>query len=131
MNTLIIVKRGKMKYLILFILVISIPSFAQSKKKNVNVNVKIQTTELMAKICSDPELRESMIEMILDSSRGSKEEMTKFGKIIMDNPEMNSIIAEMVLRKKNSDNLLIQSLTVTSDSTKTMKTADYKLSTSK
>jgi len=129
MNTLIIVKRGKMKFLILFILVISIPSFAQSKKNN--VNVKIQTTELMAKICSDPELRESMIEMILDSSRGSKEEMTKFGKIIMDNPEMNSIIAEMVLRKKNSDNLLIQSLTVTSDSTKTMKTADYKLSTSK
>jgi hypothetical protein len=129
MNTLIIVKRGKMKFLILFILVISIPSFAQSKKNN--VNVKIQTTELMAKICSDPELRESMIEMILDSSRGSKEELTKFGKIIMDNPEMNSIIAEMVLRKKNSDNLLIQSLTVTSDSTKTMKTADYKLSTSK
>jgi hypothetical protein len=131
MNTLIIVKCGRMKYLILFILVISIPSLAQSKKNDVNANVKIQTTELMAKICSDAELREAMIEMILDSSKGSREEMTKFGKIIMDNPEMNSIIAGMVQRKTNSDNGLIQSLTVTSDSTKTMKTADYKLSTSK
>ncbi|MDR3628052.1 MAG: hypothetical protein P4L45_14510 [Ignavibacteriaceae bacterium] len=120
-----------MKYLILFLVVISLPLLAQKKKNNVKIDVKIQMTEWMAKISSDPELREAMIEMILDNTKGNKEEMTKFGSTIMNNPEMNSIIAGMVQRETSSGNVSVQSLNMAGDSTKTMKTAANKLSSQK
>jgi hypothetical protein len=120
-----------MKYLILFLVVISLPLLAQKKKNNVKIDVKIQMTEWMAKISSDPEMREAMIEMILDNTRGNKEEMTKFSRTIMDNPEMNSIIAGLVQRKTNSENVSVRSSNKTGDSSNTMKTTIYKLSSQK
>lgn len=131
LENMIIKERLKMKYLILFLVVISLPLLAQKKKNNVKVDVKIQMTEWMAKISSDPELREAMIEMILDNTKGNKEEMTKFSSTIMNNPEMNFIIAGMVQRETSSGNVSVQSLNMAGDSTKTMKTAANKLSSQK
>ncbi len=116
-----------MKYLIIFLIVMSLPLIARDKKKNTKVDVKIQTTEWMAKISSDPEMREEMIEMILDDTKGNKEEMTKFVRTIMNNPGMNSIIAIIV----NSENISNQSFVMIGDSSKTMQMLEYKLSTRK
>jgi predicted metal-dependent RNase len=117
----------EMKYLIIFLIVMSLPLIARDKKKNTKVDVKIQTTEWMAKISSDPEMREEMIEMILDDTKGNKEEMTKFVRTIMNNPGMNSIIAIIV----NSENISNQSFVMIGDSSKTMQMLEYKLSTRK
>jgi hypothetical protein len=116
-----------MKYLILFLVVISLPLFAQKHKKIIKVDIKIQMTEWMAKISSDPELREAMIEMILDNTRGNKEEMTKFGKTMMDNQEMNTIISGMLQKEK----VPIQFLSMVGDSINIMKLSDYKLNIEK
>lgn len=113
-----------MKYIILFLLIMSMPLIAQNKKKDTKVDVVIQATEWMAKISSNPEMRKEMIEMILDNTKGNKEEMTKFGRTMMNNPDMNSIISAMV----HSDNISNQSFVMVGDSTRTMKMSDYKLS---
>jgi hypothetical protein len=120
-----------MKYLILFVVMISLPLFARDKKKNIKVDIKIQMTEWMAKICSDPELREEMMEMILDGTKGNKNEMTKFGITIMDNPEMKSIIADMLQVKPDSNYIHVPSIVITDDSVKVMIIPGYKLSTLK
>jgi hypothetical protein len=120
-----------MKYLIIFLVVISLPIFARDKRKNTKVDIKIQMTEWMAKICSDPELREEMIEMILDETKGNKKEMIKFGTTIIDNPEMNSIIADMLQNKPYSSYIPVSSLVMTGDSIKSMIIPGYKLSTLK
>ncbi|MGA7722069.1 MAG: hypothetical protein WCA84_12945 [Ignavibacteriaceae bacterium] len=118
-----------MKYLIIFLVVISLPLFARDKRKNTKVDIKIQMTEWMAKICSDPELREEMIEMILDGTKGNKNEMTKFGITIMDNSEMKSIITDMLQKKPDSNYIHLPSIVITDDSVKTIP--GYKLSTLK
>ena len=66
----------------------------------------------MTKISSDPELRFSMMTMILDETKGNKEEMSKLGKTILDNPGMNSIMASMIRRKTNSENMSAPSRTM-------------------
>lgn len=112
-----------MKYLIFFVIIISLPLFAQNKKA-----LEIQTNTWMTKISSDPELRLSMITMILDESSGNKEEMLKLGKKIMDNPAMNSIIAGMMQRNTNSNNMTVPSRNMMGDSTRSraMKMSGYK-----
>ena len=122
----------EMKYLIIFLVVISLPLFAQKEKNNNSkVDIKIQMTEWMAKISSDPELREAMIEMILDNTKGNVKEMTKFGRTIMDNPGMNSIIGDMVQAKSFDENISIQPQIVMGDTTKVMKLTVNRLSTQK
>ena len=115
-----------MKYLILFFLVICLPLVAQNKKKNIKIDIRIQMTEWMAKISSDPELRAAMMEMILDNTKGNKEEMTKFGKTMLDNSEMNAIISDMLQKDANTGIASIKFLSMLGDSTKTMKLSDYK-----
>ena len=110
-----------MKYLMLFLVVISLPLFAQ-KKKNINkIDPRIQMTEWMAIISSDSELRSAMIEMILDNTKGNTEEMTKFVRAIMDNPGMNSIITDMMQPQNLSNNISIRPQAIIDDSSSTMK----------
>ncbi|MFZ0456659.1 MAG: hypothetical protein WCE54_02720 [Ignavibacteriaceae bacterium] len=116
-----------MKHLIFFLIIMSLPLFAQDKKDNDKTALEIKTKEWMTKISSDPELRLSMMAMILDETNGNKEEMTSLGKKIMDNPGMNSIIAGMLPGKANSDNMKIPSRTMMGDSsnTRTMKMSGH------
>ena len=101
-----------MKHLIFFLIIMSLPLFAQNKKDNDKKALEIQTKEWMTKISSNPELRLSMMTMILDEINGNKEEMTSLGKTIMDNPGMNSIIVRIMQRNTNSDNMTVPSRTM-------------------
>ncbi len=117
-----------MKYLILFLVIMSLPLFAQDKKENDKTAQDIQTKEWMTKISSDPEMRNIMMTMILDDTKGNKEEMSMLGKTIMDNPGMNSIISGMMQRNNNSNDMTVPSLDMMRDSTKakTMKMSGHK-----
>ncbi len=114
-----------MKYLVLFLMIMSFPLFAQGKKENDKTALDIQTKEWMTKISSDPEMRDAMMVMILNKTNGNKEEMSKLGKTIIDNPGMNSIIAGMMQRNTNSDNMTIPSRNMMGDSTKPMKMSGF------
>ena len=116
-----------MKYLILFLVVMSLPLFAQDKKENDKTASDIQTKEWMTKISSDPEMRNAMITMILDETNGNKEEMSSLAKTIMDNPVMNSVITGMMRRNTNSNDMTVPSLDMMRDSTnaKTMKMSGH------
>jgi hypothetical protein len=105
----------------LFLVVISLPLFAQKKKNDIKIDPRIQMTQWMAKISSDSELRSAMIEMILDNTRGNTEEMTNFVRTIMGNPGMNSIITEMLQPQNLGNNISIRPQTIADDSSKTMK----------
>ena len=106
----------------------SLPLFAQDKNNNDKKILEIQAKEWMTKISSDPEMRDAMISMILEETKGNKEEMSKLGKTIIDNPGMNSIIAGMMQRNSNSDNMTVPSRTMMGDSTntKTLKMSGHK-----
>jgi hypothetical protein len=116
-----------MKYLILFLVILSLPLFAQDKKENDKRALDIQTKEWMTKISSDPEMRDAMITMILDETNGNKEEMSSLAKTIMDNPVMNSVITGMMRRNTNSNDMTVPSLDMMRDSTnaKTMKMSGH------
>jgi hypothetical protein len=114
-----------MKYLIFFLVIMSLSLFAQNKKNNDEKGLEIQTKDWMTKISSDPEMRLSMITMILDETKGNKEEMSNLGKTILDNPEMNTILADMMQRKTNTDNMSMPSRNMMGDSAKTMKMSGY------
>ena len=113
-----------MRYLIFFLVIISLPLFAQNKNDD-KKGLEIQAKDWMTKISSDPELRLSMLTMILDSTKGNKEEMSNLGKTILDNPEMNTILADMMQRKTNTDNMSMPSRNMMGDSVKTMKMSGY------
>ncbi|MFZ0453753.1 MAG: hypothetical protein WCE54_20445 [Ignavibacteriaceae bacterium] len=116
-----------MKYLILFLVVISLPLFAQDKKENDKTALDIQAKEWMTKISSDPEMRNAMMAMILDETNGNNAEMSGLAKTIMDNPGMNSIITGMMQRNTHSKNMTVPSLDMMRDSTsaKTMKMSGH------
>ena len=114
-----------MKYVILFLVITVLPLFAQDKKENDKTALDIQTKEWMTKISSDPEMRDAMMVMILNETKRNKEEMSKLGKTIMDNPGMNSIIAGMLQRSTKSDNMTVPSRTMMGDSARPMKMSGY------
>ena len=116
-----------MKYLILFLMIMSLPLFGQDKKENDKTSSDIQAKEWMTKISSDPEMRDAMITMILDETNGNKEEMSNLAKTIMDNQGMNSIISGMMRRNTNSNDMTVPSLDMMRDSTKakTMKMSGH------
>jgi hypothetical protein len=116
-----------MKYLILFLAIMSLSLTAQDKKNNDKTAVNNQAKEWMNKISSNFEMREEMMAMLLDKTKGNKEEMMKLGRKIMDYPEMNSIISGMMKEKKNTDNMNIEPRGMMSDSTKKMKMSGYKV----
>jgi hypothetical protein len=101
---------------------------ARNKKSSKKADLKIQASEWMARISSNPEMRKEMIEMILDETKGNKEEMTNFVRTLMDNPEMNSIISGLIQLKIINDNISIRPLVMTGDSIETMTSSAYKLS---
>lgn len=117
-----------MKYLIIFVVIMPLVLFAQDKKDNNKTVPDSQTKEWMTKISSDPGMRDTMMTMILNESKGNNEEMSSLAKTIMDNPGMNSIIADMMRRNTNSSNMTTPSLEMMRDSTntKTMKMSGHK-----
>lgn len=117
----------KMKYLILFLALMSIPLIAQVKSNNDKTEINAQTKEWMTKISSDSELRSMMMAMLLDKTTGNKIEMTKLGRSIMDNPEMNSIVSSMVDQKTSINDVTPKALSMMGDSTKPMKMSGYKM----
>ncbi|MBK7631205.1 MAG: hypothetical protein IPJ23_10995 [Ignavibacteriales bacterium] len=79
-----------MKNLILF-LVMFIPfyAFAQNKVDVTDSKMDKQTHEWMTKISSNSEMRSTMMSMMINETKGNKEEMTKLVNSLMDDPEMH------------------------------------------
>jgi len=121
-------KGSKMKYFIILLVIIPMTLFAQDKKDNNKTVFNSQAKEWMTKISADPEMRDTMMTMILDEINDNKEEMSKLGKIIMDNRGMNSIIAGMMQTNTHSSNMTAPSLDMMRDTTssKTMKMSGHK-----
>jgi hypothetical protein len=115
-----------MKYLIVFLIVISFAAIAQDKKSDIKPVAGVQAQEWMTKISSDPEMRAAMFSMIIDKAKEDKNEITKLGKMVMDNPEMNSVITGMMKGKMNMGDMSIKSRGMMGDSTKAMKMSGYK-----
>jgi hypothetical protein len=80
-----------MKNLIVLVMMF-IPFFviAQNKVDVTDSKMDKQTQEWMTKISSNSEMRSTMMKMMIDETKGNKEEMTKLVNCIMDNPEMHN-----------------------------------------
>lgn len=117
-----------MKYFIMLLVIIPLALFAQDKKDNSKTALDTRAEEWMMKISSDPEMRDAMMTMILDELKGNKEEMSRLGITIMDNPGLSSVITGMMRRNINSDNMTIPHREMMRDSTsiKTMKMSEQK-----
>ena len=68
----------------------------------------------MHKIASDSNLRTQMLNMMMGNSQGNKEEMEEMGKTIMHNPEMHSIMMEMM----RGEGMMNHNMNMMNDSTK-------------
>lgn len=95
-----------MKNLIV-LLVMFLPFFINAQNK-VDVNdskMDKQTQEWMTKISSNSELRSTMMSMMIDETKGNKEEMTKLLNSMLDNPEMNRMMMAMQPNKTENENI--------------------------
>ena len=115
-----------MKILLIILMLFPFLLFAQNNKNDEKPVKNEQLKEAMAQISSNSDTREQMLKMILDKTKGSKEEMTKLGKIILDDPAMKSIITGLNLEKAKTFDTIIEPRKMMNDSTKQMKMSGYK-----
>ena len=93
------------KLIVLFIAIASISLLAQDKNNNGEVKMDDQTNNWMMKISSDPDMRVSMMNMMMLKTSGNEEQMMKLVNTILDNPEMNKMISsENNVRSISGDN---------------------------
>lgn len=111
-----------MKNLIVFlVLFIPFSLFAQVNADNNKVKMDDQTEAWMTKISSDSEMRNQMMTMMIDKTKGNKIEMMKLANCIMDNPEMHKTMQAMQPEKNKNNNILLEPRGMSSDSVKVMK----------
>ena len=79
---------------IIFLLVLFIPFMLIAQEKvEVNSATEIdQTNEWMLKISSNSEMRVKMLEMMIEETKGNKEEMIKLVNSALSDPEMRQMI---------------------------------------
>lgn len=112
-----------MKKLIL-ILVVLMPTllFAQIEVNGDNAVFDDQTKEWMSKISSDSEMRGQMMKMMIEETKGNKEEMMKLVGSITGNAEMRKMIMETRSRNAHSESeYSLQPRGMDGDSVKVMK----------
>lgn len=115
-----------MKILLIILILVPFLLSAQTKIDDSKTLNNEQLKNAMVQISSSSLNRETMLKMILDKSKDSKEEMTGLGKIIMDNPGMNAIVTGMTLRKAKAVELILTPGKMMKDSTKKMEMSGYK-----
>jgi hypothetical protein len=112
----------KMKKLIMF-LVIFIPAslIAQNNAEKDNTLMDNQLKEWMNKISSDSEMRDLMVDMMIEKTKGNKEEMSKLVNSFTGDPELNKMIMNAMPKSANSEYSL-QPIGAMTDSIRMMKT---------
>ena len=111
-----------MKNLIL-ILVMLIPFslFAQEKVEVTKAETNAQTDIWMNKISSDSQLRGQMMDMMIEKTKGSQEEMQKLVNSMVGNPGMNKLIMASHPGKTDNKNKNLQKPMMMKDSVRVMK----------
>ena len=107
-----------MKNLILFVLLIPFPLFAQIKVEDRKTSMNNQAYEWMVKISLDSEMRIKMMDMIVEKTKGNMEEMKKIAKAVSINPELHNIIVENYPERAINNNISIEPIGIKSDSIK-------------
>ena len=115
-----------MKILITILMLFPVLLFAQNNTNDSKPVKNEQLKESMAQISSNSETREIMLKMILDKTKDSKEEMTKLGKIIMDEPAMKSIITGLSLEKAKTFDTIVEPRKMMKDTSMQMKMSGFK-----
>ncbi|HRN25444.1 MAG: hypothetical protein IT276_09015 [Ignavibacteriaceae bacterium] len=108
-----------MKNLIVFVMMF-IPFFviAQNKVDITDSKMDKQTQEWMTKISSNSEMRSTMMKMMIDETKGNKEEMTKLVNCIMDNPEMKKTMQAV---QPENNNISVEPRKMMNDNQNMMK----------
>jgi hypothetical protein len=110
-----------MKYIFILIAIMTLTILPQSKTEQKVSSITVQDKEWMTKISSDYEMRNTMVTMILDKSSGSKEELTRIAKTILNNPGMNSVLTGMLKEKSNNRSISTEARGVSVDTTNRLK----------
>jgi len=111
-----------MKNLIMFlVLFIPLTVIAQNKGESSNASGIDQTGEWMAKISSDSEMRGEMLAMMIEQTKGNKEEMQKLVNSFLADPEMDKLIIKSTTRRANNETLYVEQNEMISDSLKVGK----------
>jgi hypothetical protein len=109
-----------MKNLILIlVLLFTVSLFAQDKDDVSSTTMNEQTDVWMTKISSDSEMREMMMGMMIEKTKGSEEEMQKLINIIIADPEMSEMITNKTVKEPDNKTVSIKPRGMTADSPKT------------
>ena len=111
-----------MKNLILFlVLFIPFSIIAQNKVESSTAVMNDQTDEWMTKISSDSEMRGEMLTLMIEQTKGNKEEMQKLVNSLLADSEMDKMITRSTTRRANNETLYIEPRSMESDSLKVGK----------
>ncbi len=106
--------------LILFML-IPFSMFGQEIVEVSNSAANAQTDLWMNKISSDSELRVQMMDMMIEKTKGSQEEMQKLVNSMVNNPGMNKLIMASHSGNNENKNNNLQMPMMMKDSVRVMK----------
>ena len=110
-----------MKKLILFLIIfLPVSLLAQNGIEGNNKIMSDQLNEWMNKISSNSEMRSQMMDMIIEKTKGNKEEMMKLVDSFTRDPELIRMIIT-TMPKEASCEYSLQSVEITDDSVKVMK----------
>ena len=110
-----------MKNLMLLVMLIPFSLFAQEKVEVSKIDADAQTTIWMNKISSDSELRGQMMDMMIEKTKGSQDEMQKLVNSMVSNPGMNKLIMASHSGKAENKNNKLQMPMMMKDSVRVMK----------
>lgn len=111
-----------MKNLIMFlVLFIPLTIIAQNQGESSNASGNDQTDVWMTKISSDSEMRGEILAMMIEQTKGNKEEMQKLVNSLLADPEMDKLIIKTTTRRANNETIYIEPRGMISDSLKVGK----------
>ena len=112
--------------IVLLVMLIPFVVIAQNKVDVSNSKTDRQTQEWMKKISSNSEMRSSMMGMMINETRGNKEEMTKLVSALLDDQDVRKIMLAMQPVEPVNRNISVEPKGMSNDSIKVMK-MDYAL----
>lgn len=115
-------KEKLIKNLILFALLIPFSLFAQIQVEERKAEMNSENEEWMVKISSDPEMRNQMMDMMVEKTRRNVEEMNKLASSISNNPDLVQIIVDATPGRAGSNDLSVNPLGFKKDGIKVGKT---------
>ena len=107
--------------ILLLVLIIPFSMLAQIKVESSNATVNDQTDEWMTKISSDSEMRETMMDMMIEKTSGNQEEMMKLVNSMLSNPEMHEMILATNTGRAENEIISLEPRGMMSDSIKVGK----------